>query len=77
MDTNLIDFLAIGVVGAALSVAFQYFKSTSGNRSKLLMIGLSVLVGGIYVFLRDTVWYTTILGVLASASTIYSLFLKE
>jgi len=74
---EITDFIGISIVGAALSIAFQYFKATSGTKSKLWAIGLSVVVGVVYVFLRDTVWWTTILGVLASASTIYALFLKE
>ena len=71
------SFLEISIIGAVLSIAFNYFKTTSGTRSKVWAIVLSVVVGGIYVLLRNTVWWTTILGVLASASTIYALFLKE
>jgi len=77
MDTGIIDFVSISIIGAVLSVAFQYFKTTSGTKSKVWAIGLSILVGGVYVVLRDTSYWTTILGVLASASTVYALFLKE
>jgi len=76
-NTGLVDFLAISVIGALLSLAFEYFKSTKGTSSKLWAIGLSVVVGGVYVFVRDTVWYSTILGILAASSTIYALFLNN
>ena len=73
---GLTDFLAIGIIGALLSLAFQYFKSTSGTASKVWMIVLSIVVGAIYVLVRDTVWYSTIVGVLAASSTVYALFIS-
>lgn len=75
MDIN--NFLAIGIVGSALSLAFQYFKTVSGTKAKVWSILLSVLVGGVYTFLVDTVWWTTIVGVLAASSTVYALFLNN
>lgn len=76
---NVTDFVSIGVVGAVLSIAFQYLKSPNftAMQSKLLVVVLSILVGGAYFLLRDTSWWATILGVLGSASTVYALFLKE
>lgn len=71
------DFIGISIVGIVLSIAFNYFKATSGIKSKLWAVGLSIVVGAIYVLLRDTVWWTTMLGILASASTVYALFLRE
>lgn len=76
---NINDFLGIGVVGAVLSIAFQYFKgaTVSGTTAKLYMVGLSIVVGGAYFLLRDTSAWQTILGVLAASSTVYALFLNN
>lgn len=74
---NVQDFLAIGVVGAAMSVVMQYLKTTSGLKSKMMAVGLSVVVGTAYVFVRDTSWFPTVLEVLATASTVYALFLTD
>jgi len=76
---EITDFLAISIVGVVLSIAFEYFKSNTTNptKSKLWAVGLSVVVGIVYVLIRDTVWYSTILGILASASTTYALFLNN
>jgi hypothetical protein len=74
---GITDFLGIGIVGTVLSLVFQYAKTTSGMKSKLWMAGLSVVIGTGYFFLRQTNYFETVLGVLASASTIYSLFLKQ
>jgi len=77
MDVDLVNFIGIGVVGAVLSLAFEYFKTTKGTASKVWAIVLSVIVGIAYVLIRDTVWYSTILGILAASSTIYALFLNN
>jgi len=74
------DFLAITIVGALLSGVFEFTKGMFGESStktKLIVIGLSILVGGIYAFLRSTVYWTTMIMVLTSASTVYALILKK
>lgn len=78
MEIN--DFLAIAIVGATVSFAVQWVKARynmGSNASKLSAIGLSVVVGSIYWFLRETAIWESILGVLASASTVYAMFFKE
>lgn len=76
---NINDFLGIAVVGGALSAVIEFIKAKFGITSettKLLTIALAVVVGAVYTFLQDTAYWTTILGVLASASTVYALFIK-
>lgn len=73
------DFLGITIVGSALSVVIEFIKATfgtQGNKTKLLTILLAIIVGGAYVLLAGTPIWTTILGVLAAASTVYALLLK-
>lgn len=77
---NIVDFLGIGVVGAALSFLIQFIKSRfsySPLKIKGLTILLSIVVGGIYYWLRSTVWYETIIGVLVAATTVWAFFLRE
>lgn len=76
---NINDFLGIAIVGVILSVAVQAIKdSTQLNAlgKKSLTIALAVLLGSAYYFAAQTVWWQTVLGVLAAASTFYSFFLK-
>lgn len=71
------NFLAIGIVGVFLSLVIQIIKKMFGTdnvKTKFITIVLSVGVGSFYYFLRDTIYWQTILGVLASASTVYALF---
>lgn len=73
------DFLGIAVVGGLLSLVIQFIKNKLGTDStatKILTIVLSIIVGGAYFLLRDTVWYATIVGILAASSTVYALILK-
>lgn len=76
---NITDFLSIGIVGATLSLIVSWLKAqlgVDGWKTKALTILLSVLVGGAYVLLRDTVLWQTIIMILGAASTVYAIFLK-
>lgn len=74
------NFLAIGIVGVFLSLAIQIIKKvfgTSNSKTKVITIILAVAVGSFYYFLKDTIYWQTIIGVLASASTVYALFFNN
>lgn len=73
------DFIGIAVVGGFLSLLIQIFKNKYGdsNGTKLLTIGLSLFVGGLYVWIRSTSYFETVLLVLTSASAVYALLLKD
>lgn len=73
------DFLGISIVGVFLSSIVEVIKLHLGPTSgvtKVLTVMLAVIIGSLYWWLASTVWWTTILGVLASASTVYALFWK-
>lgn len=73
------DVIGVGIVGGALAAIVQMIKGKFGiesNQTKILVVALSVIVGGLYVFARSTPWYTTILGVLAASQAVYALILK-
>lgn len=74
------DFLGIAIVGAGLSLVIELVRSKLGSdsrRTKALTLVLAVAVGSAYYFARQTVYWQTVLGVLASASTVYALFVKK
>lgn len=74
------NFLAIGIVGVFLSLTIQIIKKvfgTSNSKTKVITIVLSIAVGSFYYFLKDTIYWQTIVGVLAAASTVYALFFNN
>lgn len=74
------DFLAIGIVGAALSLLIEWITNkyeTNAAGGKAVAIIASIVVGGVYWALSGTVIWESILGVLAAASTVYALFIKK
>jgi hypothetical protein len=78
MEIN--DFLSITVVGAALSLAIESLKAkwgTKGWATKTVTILLSILIAGLYVWLRQTSYWQTIITVLGAASIVYAFFLKK
>lgn len=72
-------FLGIGIVGGVLSLVVEYIKAKSTDELNLrtLVIALSLVVGSVYWVVAGTVYYETVLGVLASASTVYALFFNK
>lgn len=78
MELN--DFLSIGVVGAGLSLAIDWLKErfeTKGWATKTVTLLFAILIGGLYVWLRQTSYLQTVLTVLGAASVIYAFFLKK
>ena len=77
---QIADFLGILVVGSVLSIVISWIKEkfgTESNSTKLVTIGLSVVVGGAYFLFWETVWWATMIGILTAASTVYALVLKK
>ena len=77
---NIQDFLAISIVGVAASLAIEAITRLSATRplgSKFVAVGVSIVLGTAYYFAAQTAWWPTVLTVLASASTVYSLFLNK
>lgn len=73
------DFIAISVVGAGLSLAIQSLKvkfGATGWWTKTLTLVLAILVGGLYIWLRSTPYFETVMTVLGAASVVYAFFLK-
>lgn len=76
--TGIQTFFQIGVVGIAASYLLEYLtKKYSATASKLITLGVSVVLGAAYWFFSGTAWWASMLGVLAAASTFYALFLKK
>jgi hypothetical protein len=78
MEIN--DFLAIGVVGAGLSLAIDWLKNkfgTKGWATKTVVLLMSILIGGLYVWLRQTSYFQTVMVVLGASSLVYAFLLKK
>lgn len=74
------EFIAIGVVGAALSLFVEWVQARFGTDSRgtqLIAILGSVALGLIVWSITQTPYYQSILGVLASASTVYAMFFSS
>jgi len=77
---NLQEFLQIGIVGIGLSFVVEMIKARFGLESdttKMLVIVLSVVLGAGYFFLSTTSLWLPIVGILGTATTFYSLFMRK
>ena len=71
------DFVALAIVGAAVSVLVQFIKATvSSNYVKPLVIVLSVAAAAGYMLVRDTGFWEPALQVLLFANTGVRFFIK-
>lgn len=70
----------IGIVGSAVSIVMKLIKDRFGTRShlsKIITISLA-LFGGVFIyFFSTTPYWVAFLGILGTASTIYSLIIKK
>lgn len=76
---QIADFVGITIIGAILSIVVQIIKTqfgTESNTTKLLTLGLALIIGGGYVWLRSTSYFETVIIVLGSASAVYAFLLK-
>lgn len=76
METAVQEILSYAIVGAGLSSLIQYIQvkyGAEGNTTKLMSIGASVVLGAIVWALAGTTLWTSILGILAAANTMYAL----
>lgn len=75
---DLNNLIAIGIVGAGLSLLMEMVPSSVPSKYKkgIVIIGAG-LTGWAYTALKNTAVFPTIIQVLMSAQTIYALFLKK
>lgn len=80
MTNELQQFLQIGIVGTALSFLVQYIKNkfgTDSDTTRIITVALSIALGASYWLLVDTSIWLPVVGILGSATTIYSLFIRK
>lgn len=74
------ELLQITIVGVIASGIMEFIKSKfdpSSMQSKASIVGISIVLGTIYWFIKDTSLYIAVLGILGVASTVYAFFIKK
>ena len=77
---NVSDFLNIGIIGIIASFVVEMITRYSASKpltSKLIAIGVSLVLGLAYFFASQTAWWTDVLSVLGVASTVYAIFFNK
>ena len=68
------------IIGAVVSLIVQYLKNKFETESKmtlLIVIGISLVAGTIYFFLKDTNYWTAVLSILGFAGAVYTYIVKR
>lgn len=73
------EFLGIAVVGGILSLIIEVVTSkvSNPNVTKAVTLGLAIVVAGMYVWVRSTPYFETVIVVLGTASIVYGFFLNK
>lgn len=75
------DFVLLPIVGAVVSVIVQYIKSVGAKAptwlTVALVVGFSLVAGGIYAFLKDTVAWQTSLQIALYANAVYGFIISR
>lgn len=78
MESTAVETLmSIGIVGVALSAGIQWLQAkygVEGSQTRAIAIVGSIVLGGFVWFFQGTPVWEAMLGVLASASTVYAMF---
>lgn len=77
---NIQDFLGIGIVGIALSIFMEGVKAKfnpSKGMTKLITLGLAVVLGTVYYFGVQTVWWQSVIGVLSAATVVWAFIINN
>jgi len=68
------------IIGVAVSAIVQFLKKkygTESNQTMVIVIGLSILAGSLYFFIKDSGYFENILTILAFAGATYTYVLKK
>lgn len=71
------DFVSLAIVGAFVSVVVQFIKSNTSVNPRIVVIGLSVVAGAGYFFLRDSSFWTSGSQVLLYANAFYGFIISN
>ncbi len=74
-----IDLGTIVIVGASISLIQEFLQSKSWSNTvkKALAVILSLGAAAVYVAFKDSAFWTTFVSILASASAVYALVIKD
>lgn len=81
MEKEILQFISLPIIGVALSIFIYFLKAKYGsltsNKTKFVLVILSVALStGIY-FLWKTPYAETIMLILGGASTFFGLFINK
>jgi len=74
------DIVSFVVIGAAVSILVQYLKNkfrTESNITLVIVLGVSIVCGTAYYFVKDTNLWEPIIAILGFAGAVYTYILKR
>ena len=74
------NLLELAIIGAALSLLYEAVQAkyeASKLTKKAIIIGASLLLGGIYYGLEEVGYIESAMTILAFASTVYAVFINR
>lgn len=75
---NMITQIAIlGVVASLVTEFIKNKSKTNGNKAKALTVLVSLVIGAVYVLIKDTPFFPVVISILAVSSTIYGFFIRS
>lgn len=77
---EITSFLGIGIVGIVISLGIEFTKKKWGIdtfASRSVLVVASLVAGFGYYYFSQTPYWTTVVGILTTASTFYAFFLAK
>lgn len=77
MESQISNLLALGVVAGFLNAIVGLFKGFSSTKKKLLVTGLSMVLGLLYYAIVHTGYINAVISVLGVSQLFYAFFVKK
>lgn len=74
---EIFEIMIVGVVASLLMETIKKAFGSGSMTSRVITVCISVVLGTLYVVIRQSEWWETILSVLGMSSTFYAFFLKK
>lgn len=71
------SLLIVGAIVSAVVEGIKWISDGKGNLAIVYTIAISLVAGAFYQIFKDTSYWESVLGILASASAVYGLVIKQ
>lgn len=71
------SYLIVGVIVSSLAQIIKNKFGTSGTKTQIVVLAISIVAATAFFFLKDTVYWESLLAIFGFAGAVYAYFFKR